>query len=285
MSLDERVVLVRLKISDYRGAITDYKTTEEVRAMKNASHGANRSIKFLLRDNDYFKECASAIRALRTYNEKVTIPWEDGGLRALPIEHYFEYGAKTRDLQARISAGVTNFVANLDELKEEDRNRMGDLFDEADYPTPEQLEEMYQVDIHLVPLQNLDDIRVRIPEEDIAKMKRGCEDLFEEKLRNASMHLWDRLYKSIKRMVDNLEGNARIYDTMIGNIVDLVQMLPSLNIGDDPELAYMAREIEDRIVKRYTTDDIKSDSAVRERAHDDAQEMLDKIDSVLAGWS
>ena len=285
MSLAENVVLVRLKISDYRGTITDYKTTEEIRAMKNAAHGANRAVKYLLKDNDNFRECASAVRALRTYNEKVTIPWEDGGLRALPVEQYFDYGEKMRDLRSRFESAKNGFVANLAALKEQDKARMGDLFDEADYPTPEQLEEMYRIDMHMVPLQNLEDIRVRIPEEEKAKMQRDCEDLFDEKLRNASQHLWERLYKAIKRMVENLEGNSRIYETMLGNITELVNLLPTLNIGNDPELAYMAREIEERIVKRYTTEDIKSDAGTKERAHEDAQELLDQIDSVIAGWS
>jgi len=201
------------------------------------------------------------------------------------VEQYFDYGEKMRDLRSRFESAKNGFVANLAALKEQDKARMGDLFDEADYPTPEQLEEMYRIDMHMVPLQNLEDIRVRIPEEEKAKMQRDCEDLFDEKLRNASQHLWERLYKAIKRMVENLEGNSRIYETMLGNITELVNLLPTLNIGNDPELAYMAREIEERIVKRYTTEDIKSDAGTKERAHEDAQELLDQIDSVIAGWS
>ena len=284
MSLAEQVVLVKLKVSDFRGTITDHVTTEEVRVAKHAQVGANKATKYLLKDNDYFRECASATRALRTYVESITVPWEGGGIRALPADLYFDFGQAIREKIARFDAARQAFVANLGDLVAQDASRLGDLFDPDDYPSPDKLESMYHVEVQVFPIQNLDDIRVRLPEEEKAKMRADCEDMFADKMKAASVDLWGRLHKCIKRMVDNLDSNSRIYDTMIGNINDLVQILPTLNIGNDPELAYMTREITDRICSRYSTQSIKDSEATRKRARDDAQDVLDRIDEKLKGW-
>lgn len=284
MSLTESALLVRLHRSWYRGNITDLAITDEVVASKKAKNGAGIFVKKLLRDNPYFSAATAASRAVDTYHKKMTVPWNDRAERLLPASLYFEYAENMRRLRQKHEAAVHEFVGNLGDLVQAEEARLGDAFNPADYPSADQLEQQYHIDLKFTPLQDPNDIRVAIPDEEREKIRQDCQDMFSEKLRDITKDLWVRLHECVKRMVENLESNKRIYNTMIGNICDLVKMLPELNVSNDPQLAYMAREIDERICK-YSTDDIKQSEEVRNEAHSEAEDVLEKIDQVLKGWS
>lgn len=282
MSLAEKIILVRLRRSWWRGNVTDLDISKEVTEMKNAEGNSGVFVKKAMR-NEYFAACTAAYRALDTYHKKMTIPWNDRAERALPSDQYFQYGAEMRKLMGKAETAVYEFVGNLDELIEREKIRLGDAFVAEDYPAAPKLEALYNVDLKFTPLMNPEDIRVAIPEEEKLKIKADCEAMFDEKLKDAGKELFTRLYKAVGRMVDNLEKNSRIYDTMVGNICELVDMLPSLNVGDDQQLTYMAREIKDRICT-FDVEDIKKDEDVRGEAYDNACDVLDKMDSIVKGW-
>jgi len=282
MSLAEKVVLVRLRRSWWRGNVTDFTISDEVTTAKNASKDAGVFVKKIMR-NDYFSACTAAFRAVDTYHKKMTVPWNDRAERALPADKYFEYAEKMRELMGKVESAVADFVGNLGDLIQNEHARLGDAFSFEDYPSADQLRSKYNIDLKFTPLQNLDDIRIAIPEEEKAKIRQDCEEMFAEKLGDITTDLWHRLHGSITRMVENLQKNDRIHGTMITNICELVQMLPSLNVANDPQLAYMAREIDDTIC-RYRVDDIRDSVELREQACDDAQKALDKIDSIIGGW-
>jgi hypothetical protein len=259
--------------------VTDLNITEEVVASKNAQSDMGIFVKKIMQ-NPEFARTTAAYRAIDVYHKKMTVPWNDRAERLLALKSYFDYTDKMRRLKQECESSVHHFLSNFGDLVAAEHSRLGDSFAYEDYPSVEELERKYKVDFLVTPLQNLDDIRVSLPEADLAKMRADCEQVFDHKLQAISHDLWVRLHKSIKRMCDNLEKNSRIYDTMLGNIYELVDMLPTLNVGQDPQLDYMTTEIKERLLS-YNTEDIKKDDKVKARATDDANDILDKIDNVL----
>lgn len=279
-SIDKRYVLVTLHRSWWRGKITDFGITEEVVASKNASRDMGIFVKKIMQ-NAEFAAITAAYRAIDTYHKRMTVPWNDRAERLLALDTYFDYTGKMRGLKQQCEDAVNHFLSNFGALVAAEHKRLGDSFSYEDYPSVEELERKYKVEFLVTPLQNLDDIRVALPEEDRAQIRKDCEHLFDQKLEEISKDLWGRLHAAIKRMCDNLENNSRIYDTMLGNIHELIDMLPVLNVGNDPALAYMTTEISDRLLK-YNTEDIKKDEDTKKRATQDANDILSRLDAHLS---
>ena len=60
--------------------------------------------------------------------------------------------------------------------------------------------------------------------------------------------LWSRLRDVVSHMVDRLnEPESRFHATLVTNIFDLVDLLPRLNVTDDPELNRFAEEARQKL--------------------------------------
>ena len=66
------------------------------------------------------------------------------------------------------------------------------------------------------------------------------------------------------------------HKTMITKLVDLVNVMPALNIGEDPNLDSLTNDIRNSLV-HFDITDLKSDKYYRQDAAADAQKILDDM--------
>jgi hypothetical protein len=69
----------------------------------------------------------------------MTLPWDDNGYRVLPAAAYMNHLEKMRTLSKHFAAAVDILARQFLTLIDQARMRLGGLFREADYPTPEEL--------------------------------------------------------------------------------------------------------------------------------------------------
>jgi hypothetical protein len=70
-------------------------------------------------------------------------------------------------------------------------------------------------------------------------------------------------------MVDRLnEPESRFHASLVSNVLDLVNLLPQLNVGGDPELNRFAGEIRNKLCG--FTGDLKTNDVLRVAAANDA---------------
>jgi hypothetical protein len=89
---------------------------------------------------------------------------------------------------------------------------------------------------------------VNISDEERERLKRQIADSVQASLRSATRDLWQRLYDVVSHMSKKLadynaahgDNKPKLYKSMVGNIVELVDVLPKLNVGGDAELERMA---------------------------------------------
>lgn len=65
-------------------------------------------------------------------------------------------------------------------------------------------------------------------------------------------------------------------DTLVGNIRDLVKLMPSLNVTEDPALDQFRREIEDTLMK-YTADTLRLSTRARTETAAAANNILQRM--------
>ena len=75
--------------------------------------------------------------------------------------------------------------------------------------------------------------------------------------------LWDRLKVLVSHMVDRLnEPESRFHASLVSNVLDLINLLPKLNVSDDQELNRFAGEIRNKLCG-FTARDLKTNDVLR----------------------
>ena len=82
-------------------------------------------------------------------------------------------------------------------------------------------------------------------------------------------------------MVDRLnDPESRFHTSLVFNVLDLVNLLPQLNVGEDPELNRFAGEIRNKLCG-FTARDLKTNDVLRVATANDAAALLYEMDAVL----
>jgi hypothetical protein len=82
-------------------------------------------------------------------------------------------------------------------------------------------------------------------------------------------------------MVDRLnEPESQFHGSLVTNVLDLVKLLPQLNVGEDRELNRFADEIRNKLCG-FTARDLKTNEVLRVATAHDAAALLHEMDAVL----
>jgi hypothetical protein len=102
-----------------------------------------------------------------------------------------------------------------------------------------------------MPLPDAGDFRVTLGDEEKERIKRQITAAVEASLQVASRELWQRLYEAVSHLAERLrpykvtgEGVEHPFrDSVVTNLVKLVDILPKLNVTQDPELERLAAQV------------------------------------------
>ena len=125
---------------------------------------------------------------------------------------------------------------------------------------------------------------------DADRVKRDIENLVQERLEDAITDLYKRLGEAVDHVVQRLdvdaEGKPLIFrNSLIGNIRDLVDIVPRLNIFGDERLAQLCQQVKNRIAS-VDPDELRPSSsfnpATRQRVKRDAEDLAAKFAGYFA---
>jgi hypothetical protein len=249
-SLSSRAMLCSLSISVWSARKHDVEASEEIAHQHGAQADAGRYHKVLL-PKAALAEIQKIVSEARQEHYFMTLPWDDNGYRVLPAAAYMEHTDKMRALSSRFTPAVETLATRLNELLEEAKIRLGGLFRAADYPTPDELRAKYCFETKVMPLPDAGDFRVTMGEEEKERIKRQITAAVEASLQVASRELWQRLYEAVSHMAERLQAykvtedgvKSPFRDSVVTNLVKLVDILPKLNVTGDAELERLAAEV------------------------------------------
>lgn len=282
-SLSSKAMLCTVSISAWSGYKYDREASEEIAEIHGAEKDSGRFNKRLLPRDD-LKEITKIIGQARRDHEFFTLPWSDNGFRVLPAAAYMDHTETMRRHAAEFKAAVSRLEARFEDLVT-NQSRLGTLFKVEDYPGmrdesgklrfafPGELRARFSFESKVLPLPDADDFRVSMGDEDRERIKRQIAASIQASLRVGTRELWQRLYKVVSHMSARMaEYNTakdgekpKLYDSMVTNIVEIVDVLPKLNIGGDTELDRMAGEVRKSLVvdpqELRKSETVRSDTA------------------------
>jgi hypothetical protein len=282
-SLSSKAMLCTVSISAWSGYKFDREASEEIAQIHGADKDSGRFNKRLVPRKE-LEEITNIIGRARRDHEFVTLPWSDNGYRVLPAAAYMDHTNTMRQHAAEFQAAVSRLAARFEVLvTNQSRLGMREEGGRLRFVVPEELRSRFSFETKVLPLPDADDFRVAISDQDRERIKRQIAESIQASLRVGTRELWQRLYKVVSHMSQRMteynaaeDGNKpRLYDSMITNIIEIVDVLPKLNIAGDTELDRMAGEIRKSLV--VDPQELRKSEAMRSDAAKAAADITQRM--------
>lgn len=281
MMLNDRALLVSLSISQWTARKLDKKATKDVADINRASTSAGRYNKSLLPLNDLLANVHQKTGLIREKFAKNTLPWGIDGTRILPSANYLQFMTDFRKEKSEWRSLVNNFLDNYEDLVDEAKRWLGDLYDEKDYPTKDRVMDKFNMDMAILPVP-ANDFRVELSSDELSRLQEEMEGRMATVQQEAMMDAWGRLYKHVQHIAEKLADPKGIFrDSMVENAQETCDLLTRLNIADDPNLEAMRREVEAKLVSHHP-DSLRNDIDLRQDTAAEARKIMDAM-SVFMG--
>jgi hypothetical protein len=279
--ITEKAMLAAVHISVWTAVKHDRKVSREVADQHGAHQGAGRYNKQLLHGAAKLEELWTLAGQIRQYFYTVTLPWSDEGFRLLPANFYFDLMARMREFEASFDLAVDAFLRVYPEYIEQVRPELNGLFREEDYPSPEKLRTKFGVKLEVLPIPTGADFRVEMSAEEQARVAREIDANVRESLMRGTEDLWKRLREVVAHMVERLnEPESRFHASLVTNVLDLVDLLPRLNVNGDADLNRFAEQIRQRLCN-HSPQELKKHDLLRVTTAADAANIVAEMDGVL----
>ena len=273
--LNEKAMIVYLNISFWTARKYDRKISQEV----EDKYGANEAGRFnkVLIAKEHLANIQKIISAARNFHYENTLPWNDHGGRLLPTTNYFDYVNAIRNFQDEYERETANFLSVYPNLKQDAHLRLSAMFKEEDYPDVATLRTKYAFTNQITPVPEAGDFRVNLTDEEVSSIKESLEDQVEESTQKAMNDLWQRLFKVVSHMLERLsDPDNKFKNTLVENIESLCELLPKLNITNDPELDSAVREIKTKLTAN-DSQTLRDNDVARSNTAAEAQKIMNKM--------
>jgi len=272
MSLQDKAMLITLSVSCWTARKQDKKVSAEVEAAHNAKN-AGRFNKDLI-SKEYLEKLTSHASAIRSYHYKMTLPWMDNGARLLPSKLFQEYSAEMRKMKQEYATLVSNFAQTYPTLVQEARQRLGTMFDPADYPEASELYGKFDVELDIMPVPDGADFRVAVSDAERASIAQDISERVAKRQAAAIRSAWVRVREAVTRVATCLsQPKARIFDSLTENLEELVKVLPGLNINEDPDMDRVCDRIAHGLI--VDPDRLRKSAMLRSKVCAEAQAILE----------
>lgn len=277
--IQNKAMLVRLSVSQWTARRFDKPVSDKAAADFAAKNDAGRYNKILV-DPQAIQPITKIVSEVRDWHYTNTLPWQDDGQRILPAANYLNYTRKMSAFKDKFNAAVAKFLDAYPTLVEDARTRLGKMWNQADYPQVSVIKNKFGFDVSVMPIPSGNDFRVSLTDTEVERIQADIEDSVKKSIDGAMTDLWIRLQTAVSNMVNRLSDKDAIFrDTLVSNLSDLVNLLPKLNLTDDPALESIRRDIEAKLVK-VAPQTLRNDKEVRTQVANDAQAILD----VMSGY-
>lgn len=280
-SLSSSALLVTLSLSAYSGNKLDRSVSDEIDYNKNTQTRAGKYTKSLFADEQSLKAIAQHDSATRQIHKHYTLPWAYDGVSLLPMGNYMTYLNVMSQREREREALVSTFLNNYSTIIGTQAFKLGDLFDKDDYPSETEVAAKFKLNLQFSPLPESGDFRVDIGNDGLNELRNKYETQLQTAVSSAMTDLADRFKTILTRLVTQLrevpegEKRPRIYESLLGNARELIDLIPAMNLTKDTQLEYARQQLLDTI-DGIETEDLKDDDLLRRRVRETATELLDK---------
>lgn len=295
LGLDARVMLVVLTTHSWGNRLKSHEA-ETVVAEHFEIAGMDSDEAGTYTKHPVKKEALAPIQKVFSKAKKIhygrTLPWMDGGGRALKSDGYLAYMKFVREIKAELAAALEQVAMNWDKIVEEAKAKRKGLVTGDDYPTVDQFRERYSIEASILPLPMKGDFRVELPAEQVKEVMAQIEFQTQEAMQNAMTEVSNRIkgvaqraalrlknYKPAEQTEDGKRAESDFRDSLVTNIRELIEVLPTLNITGDKRIDEIEKDL--RALARYEAKQLKEDAGLRRSTAMRAEAIVAKMEAFI----
>jgi hypothetical protein len=283
----QNAFLVRFSCSVWTARKLDKSATKEAKERAGADTKAGVKVYKSVIAADALDKVHSIAGAARIEHRKRTVPWAYDGPGAITAEGYPSYKAAMAAYEREFHTAVRFFYSVYDAEREAAKGYLGGMFNPLDYPTTDSLREKFAFDVHSEPMPEADNFRVMgLAPELVDEIKKDIVDNNAKALDNANQSAWSRVIERVEKLKVGLEGyrpangkndkvEGMFRDSLIGNIQELADMIPSINVTGDADLTRMQQRL--IALTAYSAKDLRESDALRAEVAKQAGKVLEGI--------
>lgn len=289
MKLEERALLVKLTLGQWSAKKTDREATRETIANKHAQQGTGFFMKRLLGRNA-MKQISKVLNDARHTHNIMTLPWTDDGCRIITTEAYDAYAKAMKESRMSLRDAVSDFLKDYDKLKQEAKVELGDLFNPEDYPSKEEVNSKFYMDVEPRPVPISRDFRAKVSNAEAKIIAKDIEERMNERLKEATNDVWERIITLTERMHEKLsnydpgtpfkEATGIFHRTLVDNVRELADVLPSLNLTGDKRLDEIHKKLKADLCA-FDVEELRSDDQKRIATAKKAKAISSKVSQYM----
>ena len=285
--LQDKAMLMRYQEKSYN----PYKRDREMSATTAAAYNADADYisvtKRLVPKSDY-AAIQSQMSKMRKMRDFYTRPW-DTGIRVMPTANFFDFSDEFSKANSELESLVAEFDQKWPVIRANVISALGDSYREGDIP--ESVVGRIGINVTYSPIPRAGDFRApeNLDPEDVAKIEAQMLADFQERFK--STDLWQRVHSAVEHISERLhsyetdpitgKANTRLYESVIGNLRDLVSVLPKLNISGDADLDNMHKRLEQELCY-YDISVLKDNDIIRQDVASKADQILAEVSAFMA---
>jgi hypothetical protein len=160
---------------------------------------------------------------------------------------------------------------------------MGDLFNPADYPHPDSLRRRFYINLDIDAVTEAGDFRVQMDQDQLDSVRSSMEQALTERIGRAMRDVWERLGEVVGHFAKKMGSDDIFRDATVRNLEEMVDLLPGLNVLDDPDLKAIGDEIRAKL-HGYDPKTLRKDKAARSQAAQDAKAIMDRMAGFMSAF-
>lgn len=277
MSLQDRAMIVTLTCSQFGLTKKDKTASRKTAELFSADEKRVSFSKKLITDEGVVKDIRNLIVEVYSYHNSTTLPWMDNGGRILPSDLYFDYTEKIRHFKEQLETKVDELCSIWSDVKYTAQRELGDLYNEQEFPSTWDLRNKYGIRINIAPFPDVKDFRVNLGQVEIDRLKRQYAESVDVSIQT---ELWGRFRKLVEHYKERMSSEGKLYASVLDHLRDFVQLLPKLNITNDPAIEALAQQVQEELL-RYPADIIRDNPYLKEDMAEGADKILDQMQDIF----
>ena len=280
MSIIKNTMVVNLQIGVWMGYRLDKEASHELTSDKGAEADAARVNTHLV-PKEALKPVVAAASAVRNHFYAKTLPWKDNGDRLLTRLLYQPFMQEHGRLVDAFRDACDHFMEHTyPAAQEQAAFRMGALFKPDAYPVAESLRRRFYVALDVDAVTEAGDFRVEMEKHTLDALQAGMEQAMQTRIGRAMQDVWSRLNTTLGHFAQKMDSDGVFRDTTVRNLEELVEILPAMNIMNDPDLERIRQDIKATIIG-FEAKDLRKDAHVRNIAATEAKRIMDDMSGFM----
>ncbi|NDC55289.1 MAG: hypothetical protein EBZ69_00380 [Alphaproteobacteria bacterium] len=216
------------------------------------------------------------------YWRSMTLPYPQDGIRLIKQSDIAAFEEKMREFKEQLAAAAANLQLEYESIKEAAREKLGDLFNSADYPPT--LEGVFDIKWEYPPVEPPNYLMTFNPElyqQEQSRIQQRfeaavimAEDAFAEQLQEMISHL-------IERLTDEPDGTKKTFKaSAIENFKEFYENFQNMNVRSNAQLEGLIRQANE-LVSGIDVKDLRKNNNLRQSLTQQMSGVKSALDSLI----